>query len=357
MLIAGVTTAQTASSFFPFCEVQMAEKQQGRRDFLNKVARGVAGAGLADGLFGRVPASGSENQMPYRVLGHTGEKVSLLGLGGYHIGVQDNEQESIRIIRASIDNGVNFMDNSWDYNGGQSEIRMGKALRDGYRQKVFLMTKINARQAEPAMRQLEESLRRLETDHLDLLQFHAVTTMADPEQIFGSGGALEAAVAAKKAGKVRYIGFTGHYDPEVHLKMLSTASARGFNFDSVQMPLNVMDAHHPASFAKEVLPVVVGRRIGALAMKTLGGGSILTSGAVSATECLHYAMNLPVSVVINGCDSMERLQQALNAALNFRPLSKPALGALLKKTATIGRSGQYEPFRSSSPSATRARRA
>ncbi|MGH9376118.1 MAG: aldo/keto reductase [Terriglobia bacterium] len=334
----------------------MTAKRQGRREFLNKIAIGVAGAGVADGLLGRVPPLWAETRygMPYRVLGHTGEKVSLLGLGGYHIGLQDDEQDSIRIVRAAIDNGVNFMDNSWDYNGGQSEIRMGKALRNGYRQKVFLMTKINARKAGLAMQQLEESLRRLETDRLDLLQFHAVTTMSDPDQIFGSGGALEAAMAAKKAGKIRYIGFTGHYDPRVHLKMLSMGSARGFIFDSVQMPLNVMDAHHATGFAKEVLPVLIERQIGALAMKTLGNGVILRSGTVSATECLDYAMNLPVSVVINGCDSMERLRQGLDAARNFQPLSNTALGALLKKTAMAGKSGQYEPFKNGSQFAGRA---
>ncbi|HLI30742.1 MAG TPA: aldo/keto reductase [Terriglobia bacterium] len=329
----------------------MSANKHDRRRFLGKVAIGAAGAGLIDDFLSHVASLDAETRqrMPYRTLGRTGEKVSLLGLGGYHIGVQADEQESIRIIRAAIDNGVNFMDNCWDYNGGQSEIRMGKALRDGYRQKVFLMTKINGRTAGSATSQLEQSLKRLEVDHLDLLQFHQLTDMSEPSRIFGPGGAFEAVMAAKKAGKVRYIGFTGHTDPAVHLKMLNAAFAHGFTFDTVQMPLSLMDAHHRSSFAKEVLPVLVGHRIGVLGMKTLGGnGAILSSGTVTAIECLHYTMNLPTSVVINGCDSMKRLQQGLEAARTFRPLSKAALGALLKKTAMAGKSGQYEPFKNGS---------
>jgi len=327
----------------------MSADKHGRREFLSKVVTGVASASVADGLLDRVRGEAETRQgMPYRTLGRTGEKVSLLGLGGYHIGVQADERESIRIIRSAIDHGVNFMDNCWDYNDGQSEIRMGKALRDGYRQKVFLMTKINGRTAGSATRQLETSLKRLEVDHLDLLQFHQLTDMSEPDRIFGPGGAFEAVMAAKKAGKVRTIGFTGHSDPAVHLKMLNTAFARGFTFDTVQMPLSVMDAHHRSSFAKEVLPVLVEHRIGVLGMKTLGGdGAILSSRTVTALECLHYAMNLPTSVVINGCDSMERLQQGLEAARTFRPLGKAELGALLKKTAMAGKNGQYEPFKNS----------
>ena len=328
----------------------MSTDKHDRREFLSKIAFGVTGAGVANDLLNRVPALEAETRqgMPYRTLGQTGEKVSLLGLGGYHIGVQADEGESIGIIRSAIDHGVNFMDNCWDYNDGQSEIRMGKALRDGYRQKVFLMTKINGRTAKEAARQLEESLKRLEVDHLDLLQFHQLTDMSEPDRILGPGGAMEAVMAAKKAGKIRYIGFTGHSDPAVHLKMLNTAFAGGFTFDTVQMPLSVMDAHHRSSFAKEVLPVLVEHRIGVLAMKTLGGdGTILSSGTITAPECLHYAMNLPTSVVINGCDTMGRLQQGLDAARTFRPLSKAGLGALLQKTAMAGKSGKYEPFKTS----------
>ncbi|MGH9356912.1 MAG: aldo/keto reductase, partial [Terriglobia bacterium] len=325
----------------------MPSDKHGRRQFLNRVAIGITGAGFASNLAERVPALVAETRqgIPYRILGHTGEKVSLLGLGGYHVGVQENEQESIRIVRAAMDSGVNFLDNSWDYNDGQSEIRMGKALRDGYRQKAFLMTKVNGRTAESATQQLEQSLKRLETDHVDLLQFHAVTGMTEPDQILAAGGALDAAIAAKRAGKIRYIGFTGHSDPKVHLKMLDLSFKRGFTFDTVQMPLNVMDAHQ-RGFAAEVLPVLVEHTIGALAMKTMGGGAIFSSGTVSAVECLHYAMNLPVSVVINGCDSMEWLQQGLNAARTYRPMSKSQTETLLRQTAMAGKSGRYEPFKS-----------
>ena len=185
-------------------------------------------------------AAVAQEQMPYRTLGRTGEKVSLIGLGGYHIGKQEDEKESIRIIRSAIDNGINFMDNCWDYNGGESEIRMGKALRDGYRNRVFLMTKIDGRDKRTAARQLDESMRRLQTDHIDLLQFHEVIRTTDPARIFGPGGGIEAALAAKQAGKIRYIGFTGHKSPAMHLQMLETGFSHQFNLDAVQMPLNVM---------------------------------------------------------------------------------------------------------------------
>jgi len=190
--------------------------------------------------------------MRYRPLGRTGEQVSLIGLGGHHIGRQKEEKESIAIIRAAIDAGINFMDNCWDYHDGGSELRMGKALRDGYRKKVFLMTKIDGRTKKAAAEQLDQSIQRLQTEVIDLLQFHEVLRMEDPDRIFAQGGALEAVVAAQKAGKVRFIGFTGHKDPLVHLRMLEVAAKHGFRFDTVQMPLNVMDAHF-RSFAKHVL--------------------------------------------------------------------------------------------------------
>ena len=259
--------------------------------------------------------------MPYRALGRSGEKVSLVGLGGFHVGTQPDEADSIRIIRTAIDNGVNFLDNCWDYNGGTSEIRMGKALRDGYRQRVFLMTKIDGQLKELAAKQIDESLRRLQVETIDLVQFHEVIRPGDPERIMGPGGAIEAALAAKKAGKIRYIGFTGHKDPDIHLKMLNTGFKQGFTFDAVQMPLNVMDAHF-RSFEKKVLPVLVEHGIGVLGMKSLGDGIFLKSNTVTAIECLHYAMNLPTSVVITGCDRMEILNQALEAARTFRPLER-----------------------------------
>jgi len=318
-----------------------------RREFLGKVALGMAvsGAGIPTIANSIPPASpAGTGEMPYRTLGRSGEKISMLGLGGYHIGIQKTEAESIRIIRTAIDQGINFLDNCWDYNDGQSEIRMGKALKDGYRQKVFLMTKIDGQVKDVATKQIEESLRRLQAGTIDLVQFHEVIRIGDPDRIFGPKGAFEAAVAAKKAGKIRYIGFTGHKEPDIHLKMLHTGFAHGFTFDAVQMPLNIMDAHYH-SFAKKVVPVLVKHGIGVLGMKPLGGGIILQSQTVTPVECLHYAMNLPTSVVINGCDSLKRLNQGLEAARTFNPLKQPELSALLSKTATAGAQGKYERFK------------
>ena len=283
--------------------------------------------------------------MPYRPLGRTGEKVSLIGLGGSHLG-RPSEEESIRIVRTAIDNGINFLDNCWDYSRGACEVRMGKALRDGYRDRAFLMTKIDARNSPSAQKQIEESLSRLQTDHLDLLQIHEVGSMDDGHHVFASGGAMEAILAARKAGKTRYIGFTGHKNPDMHLKMLDTAAAHQFTFDTVQMPLNVMDPHFE-SFEKRVLPVLVKHNIGALAMKTLAYGRILESKVVTAVECLHYAMNLPVSVVITGCESLPILQQALDAARSFRPMSETQVSALLTRTADAAQNGRYEPYKTS----------
>lgn len=284
------------------------------------------------------------SEMPYRTLGHTGEQVSILGLGGAHIGFQENENDSIRIIRTAIDNGVNFMDNSWDYNDGASEIRMGKALRDGYRSKVFLMTKIDGQVKETAAKQIDESLWRLQTDTIDLLQFHEVIRMSDPDRIFAPGGGMEAVLEAKEAGKVCYIGFTGHKSPDIHLKMLQTALDNGFIFDAVQMPLNIMDAHYD-SFEKRVLPVLLENDIGVLGMKPMCAGIIFKSGVVTAVECLRYAMSLPTSVVITGCDSLQVLQQALEAARSFSPMSAEERSILLVKTAEAGERGEYELYK------------
>ena len=289
-------------------------------------------------------ASGS---IPRRPLGRTGEQVSIVGIGGYHLGASSlSEQESIRIIRTALDNGVNFLDNCWDYNDGESELRMGKALRDGYRQKAFLMTKIDGQTREAAAKQLDESLRRLQTDHLDLLQFHEVIREGDPDRIFGSGGGLEAVLAAQKAGKVRFIGFTGHKSPAIHRKMLETGFRHNFTFDAVQMPLNVMDAHFD-SFEKIVLPILVEHKIGVLGMKPIGDGLIFRSRTVAPQDCLRYAMSLPTSVVITGCDSMAILEQALEVARTFKPLSDDERSALLAKTAQAARNGEYELYKTS----------
>ena len=310
-----------------------------RRQFLGIATGVLVSAQLGTGV---VEPAG---EVPYRTLGRTGEKVSLIGVGGFHIGKPELEEaESIRIVRTAIDNGINFLDNCWDYNGGQSEIRMGKALRDGYRQRAFLMTKIDGRDKKTAARQIEESLQRLETSHIDLLQFHEISRMEDPARIFATGGAIEAALEAKKAGKIRFIGFTGHKSPDIHLKMLDTAESHQFRFDTVRMPLNVMDAHYE-SFEKKVLPLLVKADAGVLGMKPLGNPFILESKTVTPVECLHYAMNLPTSVVITGCDSMRILDQALNAARSFRPMKSNEIEALLAKTAQAARIGKYELYK------------
>ncbi len=325
-----------------------------RRDFF-KTVTAAAGATAADGALSlsgiaaaadepAKPVETVRGDMRYRALGRTGEQVSAIGLGGHHIGRQKEERESIKIIRDAIDAGVTFMDNSWDYHDGGSEIRMGKALRDGYREKVFLMTKIDGRTKEAAAKQLEDSLRRLQTDRIDLLQHHEIIRMEDPDRIFAKGGAMEAVVAARKAGKVRFIGFTGHKDPLVHLRMLEVAKNHGFHFDTAQMPLNVMDAHF-RSFTEKVVPVLLREGIGVLGMKSMGDGVILKSKTVSAKECLRYALSLPTSTVITGIDSAEILKQALDVVKTFQPMTAEQIKELLGRTVTVAASGGFEPFK------------
>jgi len=290
----------------------------------------------------------TNSEMPKRRLGRTGIEVSLIGLGGWHLGFKSMDEElSIRIIRSAIDNGINFMDNCWDYNEGASEIRMGKALRDGYRERAFVMTKIDGRTKQDAAKQLDESLKRLKMDHVDLVQHHEILRYEDPHRIFDEKGAHAALLEARDAGKIRYIGFTGHKDPRIHLYMLEIAAENGFTFDTVQMPLNVMDAHY-RSFEKMVLPKLVKQDIGVLAMKTLANGMILKSNTVSAIECLQYAMNLPTSVVITGCESMEDLEQALTAVRTFQPMSDEQVKNLLSKTAQAAAHGEFELFKTTS---------
>jgi aryl-alcohol dehydrogenase-like predicted oxidoreductase len=282
--------------------------------------------------------------MIYRTLGRTGERVSAMGLGGHHIGRPPDPNEGIRIIRSAIDRGITFMDNSWDYHDGESERRMGNALRDGYRQKVFLMTKFDGRTKRATAEQIDESLRRLQTDHVDLIQFHETIRLEDPDRFFAPQGSLEAVLAAKQAGKIRYVGFTGHKDPVVHLRMLEVAAAHNFVFDSCQMPLNVMDAHF-RSFTRQVLPRLVEQQIAVLGMKPLGDGNVLRSNTLSAIECLHYALNLPASVIITGCESMQRLDQAIEAVDTFAPMSEAKIAAVLARTRDAAATGEYEPFK------------
>jgi aryl-alcohol dehydrogenase-like predicted oxidoreductase len=293
-------------------------------------------------------ATTTHADMPYRVLGRTGERVSAIGLGGWHLGLEHVEEPlSIRIVRTAIDHGINFMDNSWDYNEGKSELRMGKALKGSYREKVFLMTKIDGRSKKEAARQLDESLRRLQTDRIDLVQHHEILRYEDPHRIFDEEGANAALVKARQAGKLRYIGFTGHKDPHIHLHMLEVAKENGFAFDTAQMPLNVMDAHY-RSFEKLVVPELVKQQIGVLGMKPLANGIILKSKTVTAPECLHYALNLPTSVVITGCDSMKILEQALEVARTFQPMGEAEVRALLAKTAKAASKGEFELFKTTS---------
>jgi|SRR5215469_1015752 len=320
-----------------------------------EVLAGMAGLAVAAGIPVEKGSSGearasvvatSESGMIYRNLGKTDEKISAIGLGGFHIGFQSDPQESIRIIRFAIDHGITFMDNCWDYNRGESERRMGQALQDGYRQKVFLMTKYDGRTKEAAAKQIDESLQRLQTDHIDLIQLHENIRLEDPDRYFAEGGAHEAVLAAKQQGKVRYIGFTGHKDPLVHLRMLDEAAMHHFHFDACQMPLNVLDAHF-RSFAHQVVPTLVEQGIAVLGMKPLASGHVFDAGGVTAIECLHYALNLPTSVVINGCDSIERVTQALEAARTFKPMTPEQTAALLAKTQTAALTGRYEPFKTS----------
>lgn len=288
------------------------------------------------------------SEVPRRALGRTGERVSAIGLGGWHIGLSHvDEALAIRLVRSAIDRGVDFMDNSWDYNDGASEERMGKALREGYRKRVFLMTKIDGRSKKEAARQLDQSLKRLGTDRIDLVQHHEVIRFEDPHRIFDEEGANAALLEARQAGKLRFIGFTGHKDPHIHLHTLEVAREHGFHFDTVQMPLNVMDAHY-RSFERLVLPELVREQIGVLGMKSMGNGIILRSKMVTARECLQYALNLPTSVVITGCDSMEILDQAIDVARAFRPLSEAEVKTLLAKTKGAASKGAFEPFKTSS---------
>ncbi len=284
--------------------------------------------------------------MIYRTLGRTGEKVSAIGLGGHHIGRPKDPAEGIRIVRSAVDRGITFMDNCWDYQDGEAERRMGQALRDGYRQRVFLMTKFDGRTKASTAKQIDESLQRLQTDVIDLMQYHENIRMEDPDRFFATDGPLEALQEAKKAGKIRYLGFTGHKDPAVHVRMLEVADAHGFKFDAAQMPLNPMDAHF-RSFEKEVVPRLVGQGTAVLGMKSMGDGLLLKSGAVTPVECLTYALSLPTSVVITGCESMERLDQAVEVARTFKPLTSAQVAAILGKTRQAALSGQFELFKTS----------
>jgi aryl-alcohol dehydrogenase-like predicted oxidoreductase len=332
-----------------------------RREFV-KTASTAAGALAAEHLLSPMlqgQTTGTDG-MIYRPLGRTGEKVSAIGLGGYHIGKPAlSEQDAIQLIREAVDRGVTFLDNCWDYNDGASEMRMGKALTGGYRSKVFLMTKIDGRTRAAAAQQIDESLQRLQTDHVDLMQFHEVIRLEDPDRIFAEGGAMEAMQDAKKAGKVRFIGFTGHKDPLVHLRMLDIARKHSFHFDAVQMPLNVMDAHF-RSFAREVLPVLTREGIAPLGMKAFGDHNvldyILANNSMTPIQALHYCLNLPIAVQITGIDNVKILDQALEAARTFKPLSKSEVASLLERVRPAALEGKYELYKTTPRNDGTARR-
>jgi predicted aldo/keto reductase-like oxidoreductase len=286
-------------------------------------------------------------EMPTRILGKTGERVSAIGLGGSHIGKDSlTRREAVGIIRSALDRGLNFMDYSWDYNDGESEIRLGKALRDGYRDKAFVMTNVDGRTKKEAARQINQSLKRLGVDHVDLLQHHEIIRFDDADRIFAEDGEKQAFLEAKKAGKIRHIGFTGHKDPHVHLYMLDKAKERGFRFDTVQMPLSMVDAQF-RSFQVSVLPVLIKEKIGVLGMKSMGSGVLLKSNVVTPIECLHYALSLPTSVVITGIDSVEILEQAFYAASTYKSMTRQQTAELLARTAKIAAHGEYELFKTS----------
>jgi predicted aldo/keto reductase-like oxidoreductase len=305
----------------------------------------------------RVTSPGTmRGEMLYRSLGTTGVEVSAIGMGGSHLGQATvDEDTAIRLIHEGLDRGINFLDNAWDYNEGRSEERVGKALAEGsYRQKAFVMTKIDGRTKEVAANQIDDSLKRLKVDHIDLLQHHEVIRYDDPDRIFNEGGSMEAVVAAKQAGKIRFIGFTGHKDPHVHLYMMEMAQKHGFLFDTVQMPINIMDAHF-RSFSQLVVPQAVRRQIGVLGMKCFGSGVILKSGVVEPIDCLHYSLNLPISVLITGINTRELLNQAFAAVKSFQPMDEIGVATLISKTQDAALNGKYELFKTTAHFDTTAR--
>jgi predicted aldo/keto reductase-like oxidoreductase len=281
-----------------------------------------------------------DHDMQYRELGRTGEKVSIIGVGGFHLGLPHRPADAVAIVRGAIDAGITFLDNSWDYHSGESERRMGEALKDGYRERAFVMTKVDGRTKEAASAQLDQSLERLQIDCIDLWQLHEVIRFEDVDRAFAHDGAIEAMVEARDEGKVRFIGFTGHKDPNIHRKMLE----QDFEWDTVQMPLNVLDAHY-RSFEHEVLPVLVERGIGVIGMKPLAAGKVIETNAVTPIEALHYAMNLPTDVVVTGMKSKADLAQAIEAATTFRPLAGDEVAAILARTAPKAENGVFERYK------------
>jgi aryl-alcohol dehydrogenase-like predicted oxidoreductase len=322
-----------------------------RRQFLQA---GLAGAGAilteaplptsAASLLAPLEMTNTDpGNIPRKPLGRTGEQLSILGLGGYHLGTVSSLDEAVRIVQEAVDAGINFFDNAWEYNEGRSEEWMGRALQ-GRRDKVFLMTKVctHGRNQQVALQQLEQSLKRLRTDHLDLWQVHEVIYENDPDLHFAKGGVIEALDQAKKDGKVRFVGFTGHKSPAIHLKML----AHDYPFDTVQMPLNCFDGTY-RSFEQQVLPELQRRGIAALGMKSLGGdGQPLMHGIVSVEAALRYALSLPVATTISGIDSLAVLHQNLAIVRGFKPMSSGEMQALRQRCAAFAADGHLELYKS-----------
>ncbi|MBN1290866.1 MAG: aldo/keto reductase [Candidatus Latescibacteria bacterium] len=309
-----------------------------RRDIIRQAVLGLAATGIAPYINAETNAGG----IPLRTLGHTGEKVPMLALGGHHIGRIKDDAESIRLIRQAIDRGVTFLDNAWCYHDGRSEVLMGNALRDGYRKKVFLMTKVHGRDKQGALKHLEESLKRFHTDVIDLWQFHDIRE-EDPDKIFAPGGAVEAAEEAKKAGKIRYVGFTGHNNYLWHRRMLDFE----YKWDAVQMPINALDPHF-RSFRKNIVPILVERNIGVIAMKTMAAGDMLKTGVVDVNEGLRYIWSQPISTAVSGMASVEHLEANIKSAQNFKPMTEREQEALLNKTRQYALTGEYETFKAKS---------
>jgi len=323
----------------------MTSETPNRREFLQTTAAGLAAAGLAANAEAQQGQRTNSGGIPLRPLGRTGEMVSLLCLGGHSSTNPKklSEKESLRLIQRAVDEGITFMDNCWDYHDGGAEEWMGKALAEGGRRdKVFLMTKVCGRTAKDAQANLEDSLRRLKTDRIDLWQFHEMVYDNDPDWVFAEDGAIHAALKALKDGKVRYLGFTGHKDPLIHLKMLG----KPYEWAAVQMPLNVMDVHY-RSFQKQVLPVLTRRNIGVLAMKSLGGtGTIVSKAGIPVGDALRYVLSLPISTLVSGIDSEKVLDQNLKIVRDYSPMSDDERKALEAKYHRLAGDGRFELFKS-----------
>ncbi len=306
-----------------------------RREFIRSTAATMAGMSLVG-----LTSSFTKNGVPYRRLGKTGMEVSLIGVGGHHIGDRHiTDETSVALIREALDNGVNFLDNAWHYNNGRSEELMGRALQDGYREKAILMTKHHGRDPETAQEHLETSLRRLQTDYLDLWQFHEIESLEAVEKIYASG-VLDYVHKKKEQGVIRHIGFTGHTRPEIHKAMLD----KGFDWETVQMPINVLD-HHYLSFSQQIIPILQEKNIGIIGMKSVASGAIVNEGIATIEECLRFAMGLPVSSLISGMNNLEHLRHNLEITRNFKPMTEDEIASLLEKTYTYAQGGKHEWYK------------